>query len=306
MAQPLHVGAPVLAVVLPGEVVVGGEVDEPVGAPGPLDLLEDRGDGRPVADVRLVPGDVRVHRGPGAGLGAAGEADDAMVLLQLLEQVTPDEAGGPGDDEAREGHGSPTTTASSVSSKWTDRRGRFGGPATGCPVGVERAAVAPAEIARLLFAPTQPAPEVSAQEAPGDDPRVGPEKLHRGAVVLQAEAPPADLGQGHAHPAVGWLRRPARSGQRGAQAGSEKGQRPPADTRAGISRGPGRTHAAPWPPGPASSRPRARRRRTTARPINPSATPERGTTQGTVSSTLVIRRKITATDLVMTRRSTPR
>ncbi len=86
-----------------------------------------------VADVDLVPLDVRVHGRARARLAAPRHADDAVVLLQGLEQVAAHEARGAGDDEPWCAHRSPTSAAPPSTTTGTARSGRSGGPATGLP-----------------------------------------------------------------------------------------------------------------------------------------------------------------------------
>ena len=104
VAQPLDVGSPVLGVLLPGEIVVGGQVQQHVRAAARRDPLEHAREGFAFADVDLRPGDVGVHRCAAVALRTAPEADDPIALLDLLEEVAADEAGGARNDDAGKRH----------------------------------------------------------------------------------------------------------------------------------------------------------------------------------------------------------
>jgi hypothetical protein len=74
-------------------------MDEDPRPPRRRDLAKGPGEPVAVGDVHAHPGDVRVDGGPGVVLGAAGDREDAMVGLELLEEVPADEAGGAGEDD---------------------------------------------------------------------------------------------------------------------------------------------------------------------------------------------------------------
>ncbi len=100
VAQPLDVGSPVLRVLVAGEVVVGGEVDQQLGAALVADLVEERGEPLAVADVDLVPDDVRMDRRTALALRPPPHRHDLVAFLDRVEEVAADEPRGPGDHDA--------------------------------------------------------------------------------------------------------------------------------------------------------------------------------------------------------------
>ena len=132
--EPLDVGPVVLRVLVTGEVVVGGQVDHGADGPALADRLEDLGQLGPLADVDLMPDDVRVDRGPAPGLRPACDALDLVVVLELVQEVAPHEPGGARHDQPGERHRQARTRAASPSMETVKTRsGLGGGPATTRP-----------------------------------------------------------------------------------------------------------------------------------------------------------------------------
>ncbi len=133
--QALDVRPPVLGVLLAGEVVVCGEVDDGVGASEDADHPEDFGEGLALADVDLEPGDVRVHGRSATDLRPAGDPEDPVLPGEGLEQVPADESGCPREDERGESH---RRLRSDEEERSVDPAGRVGsgfggGPSFGRP-----------------------------------------------------------------------------------------------------------------------------------------------------------------------------
>ena len=103
VAQALDVGAPVLGMIRPGEIVVGGEVEQEPGPAALAHVVEGARQRGRLADIGLQP----LHVGMGghtAGLlSAAGDPEDLEVLLQKLDELPADEPRRPGDHDARRG-----------------------------------------------------------------------------------------------------------------------------------------------------------------------------------------------------------
>jgi hypothetical protein len=76
-------------------------MNDVVGATGLTNVTKSGAQGVAISDVHLVPGDVLVNGRAAVELGSTGEADDPEILLEIVEEMSPDEPGGAGDDETR-------------------------------------------------------------------------------------------------------------------------------------------------------------------------------------------------------------
>src|SRR5664280_3517048 len=102
--RPLDVRPPVLRPVLARVVVVRRQVEEDPGPPRGSDLAERPRETVEVADVHLHPCDVRMDGRATLALGATSDREDPVLVLEVLEEVPPNEAGCAGYDQRRPGH----------------------------------------------------------------------------------------------------------------------------------------------------------------------------------------------------------
>jgi hypothetical protein len=80
MSQAIDVGAPVEGVVLTHEVVVGGQMNDEIGATAVADMAKNGQHRLSVGNVELEPGDVGVRRHFALGLRASGYREDLIVV----------------------------------------------------------------------------------------------------------------------------------------------------------------------------------------------------------------------------------
>lgn len=118
VAEAAYVGAPVLGVVLAGEVVVGRQVDHHVHPPALEDGLEDRLQVGGLPDVHLEPAEAGPFGDAAFQGGAPGDGEDLPAVLEVLQEVPPQKPGGSGEDHARQGHFFPPLEAASP--PWPD------------------------------------------------------------------------------------------------------------------------------------------------------------------------------------------
>ena len=89
---------------LAGEIIVGCQMDDVVGAAPFLDRRKGLGDQVLVADVNLEPSDVVVDRRTAPFLGSASQRNDLEVILETVKNVPADKSRCAGDNKSRERH----------------------------------------------------------------------------------------------------------------------------------------------------------------------------------------------------------
>jgi len=88
--------------ILPREVVVGGEMDQIIGAAGLTDEAEGGRHRRGIRDIRLKPADVGMWWDAAANLRPPRQADDVEVVLEPGKEALANKARGAGDHQSRQ------------------------------------------------------------------------------------------------------------------------------------------------------------------------------------------------------------
>ena len=99
IAETVDVGSLIIGVILAGEIVVGCQVDDVVGAAPFPNCGKGLGDEVPVADVHLEPSDVVVDRRPASFLGSARQRNYLEIVLETIKNVSADKSRGAGDNK---------------------------------------------------------------------------------------------------------------------------------------------------------------------------------------------------------------
>ena len=101
IAQSLHIGAIILRMVLPGKIVMGGQVQDNIRSTFGIYFLEHTFQCLGVSDIHLEPRDVFMDRGAAPYLGTASQGKDPVIVLEGIQQMAADEPGGSSNDNPR-------------------------------------------------------------------------------------------------------------------------------------------------------------------------------------------------------------
>ena len=93
MPGTMNIGSLILQMILSGEIVIRGQMNQVTGPSGGSNFAKCSGQGRAVADIDMHPGDVRMYGSAAFVLRSPGQGKYAVLAFQFIEKVSPHSGG---------------------------------------------------------------------------------------------------------------------------------------------------------------------------------------------------------------------